>query len=172
MKTLVITALALASYLILDGYYKQEINRLKTFSKTQVRYVTPTDLFDEQFSYRDEQMGSLFDTSGPWMYRDDMSVKGAIYGRENPEAESKAWRLVAGNWKLVDKNDPRVADQIEREAAPPPPPAPAPRPAPVPIAPDPTAPAREGFASYEPFDAALTCRQPLERGSRAPSMFV
>lgn len=167
MKTIIITALALASYLILDGFYKQEIQRLKTFTKTQVRYVTPTDLFDEQFSYRDEHRGSLFDTSGPWLYRDDMSVRGAIYGRDNPEAESMTWRLVGGNWKLVDKDDPRLGGEAGRDA-PPAPPAPETVSPPAPeTAPKPAA--RETF--FEPYDPALSSKQALVGRPRA-SLFV
>lgn len=146
MKTLVMVLMAIAGFMIVDGYYRQEIKRINTTQTTTVRYITPTDLFDEQFSSRYEQMGSLFDSSGPWMYRDDLSARGALNSQANPEAERKTWRLVSGHWKLVDKDGEEPRDSPD---TPPPPP---PMSVLSPGAPGATT------ASLEAFDPAQSCR--------------
>jgi hypothetical protein len=80
MRALLLFMFFAAVLLIMQGAHEQEVSALRRKAvEPAVRYEQST-LLDDQFAMRRDQYGSLFDSSGPWMFRDDIGGRTAALG--------------------------------------------------------------------------------------------
>lgn len=75
MNALVVLFILMGGFLIMDSICEQKIRSMRKSSRTKIKYK-PLSLIDEQLSGKSlrRQFHDMFDSAGPWMYRDDVNV--------------------------------------------------------------------------------------------------
>lgn len=105
MKTLLLLLLFIGAFLVMDGAHrdalKAAVREAESRGRGRPRYklAASEDLLDLQFSTRAQQFGSMFDSTGPWAYRDDLSGASLRAGRDrgtSADGEGRASRAVEG----------------------------------------------------------------------------
>jgi hypothetical protein len=119
MNTLIYLLITAGLVMIIDGVYKTKIRKLEQqHSKQSETRVVTRPLFDDMFDGSGLEYSKMFETTGPWWYRDDIALSRPPL--DNPEDRSLANASSTFGYNNDSREDPRSqipSDQSGRKVA-------------------------------------------------------
>lgn len=73
MKTLIILALFIGMFFVIQGVYEQQLKEATQNKKTEVKFI-PRTLYDEQMMGKESTFTQMFDekSNSPWFERENL----------------------------------------------------------------------------------------------------